>query len=226
MAGRHVRPLDPNVPPIPPPGVDRRVILGAALVVLAALVAVLVIKFHVFGGGDSVAAGSPPPRATATKTPSVTNGSPSTTATKPVTSPTATTTPTVKPSPSAKPTAKPTTKPTTKPTPTKTVQPPPPPPPAPRYPLLVLNNSTVTGLGTAAANDFEAGGWTISGVGNLTGRLRDTTVYFAPGYEASAQAFARQFPQVYRVLARIHGLPGTSKLTVVVTRYYEPGGGK
>ena len=225
MAGRHVRPPDPNAPPVPPPRVDRRVILGAALVILAAVVAVLVIKLHVLGGGDAAAPGPTTPRATSTKTPSVTNGSPSTTVTSPVTSPTATISPSVKPttkpSPSVKPTTKPTPTPT--PTPTKTVQPP---PPAPRYPLLVLNNSTVTGLGTAAANDFEAGGWTISGVGNLTGRLRDTTVYFDPGYEASAQALARQFPQLHRVLPRIHGLPGTSKLTVVVTRYYEPGGGK
>ncbi|MDQ1724977.1 MAG: hypothetical protein QOG52_2005, partial [Frankiaceae bacterium] len=42
----------------------------------------------------------------------------------------------------------------------------------------------------------------------------------------SAEALARQFPQLHRVLARIPGLPGSAKLTVVVTRYYEPGGGK
>jgi hypothetical protein len=93
---------------------------------------------------------------------------------------------------------------------------------APGVPLLVLNNSTIDGLGLRAASDFRNGGWTVAGVGNLTGRLRDTTVYYEPGYAEQARALAAQFPQIHRVLPRIDGLPGTAHLTVVVTRYYKP----
>ncbi|MDQ1725558.1 MAG: hypothetical protein QOG52_2586, partial [Frankiaceae bacterium] len=73
-------------------------VLGASLVVLAALVAVLVVKFHVLGGGDSAApapTGSSTGKSPSVKTSSGTGVSPSTSATKTVTSPTAT--PSVKP---------------------------------------------------------------------------------------------------------------------------------
>ena len=199
-----------------------------------ALVAFALLHFHVFGGDDPTVA-DPSATSTVNKTgkAQTTQGGPSTHSPSAIaTSPTATaTSPSVSPSPkpSPKPSVSPSPKPTPKPSapspkPSGTKAPPPPAPvAAPHYPLLVLNNSSVSGLGTAAAGDFEAGGWTIAGVGNLTGRLKDTTVYYSPGYEASARAFAAQFPQVHRVLARIPGLPGSAKLTVVVTRYYEPG---
>ncbi len=254
MAGRHERPLDPNAPPLPAP-VDRRLILAAGLVLLAVLITAATLKFHLLGGGGSSAAeptgtatsvtGNSGPGTTGAGTSKSPSG---TGATKPSPSvkPSMTTTPTSKPGATTKPSptkpsptkpaptkpsptkpapTKPsTTKPApTKPSPTKPVSPPP--PPAPHYPLLVLNNSAISGLGTAAAADFEAGGWTIAGVGNLTGRLKDTTVYYNAGYRASALALAQQFPQLHRVLPRIPGLPGHAALTVVVTRYYEIGGG-
>ena len=107
-------------------------------------------------------------------------------------------------------------------------QPPPPPPaaaappaPAPpvEVPLLVLNNSRISGLADRAAADFRAGGWPVRDTGNSRGRIRATTVYYPPGQEAVARELARRFPAVQRVLPRLPNLPGDG-LTVVVTRDY------
>jgi hypothetical protein len=102
-------------------------------------------------------------------------------------------------------------------------QAPPAPPPAaapaapPLAPITVLNNSRTTGLADRAAASFRDGGWPVAETGNFTGRIQATTVYFAPGQEESARAFADRFPGVERVLPRFDGLPGTG-LTVVLTR--------
>lgn len=198
--------------------------LAAALVLLASLITVAVLHFHLLGGGDTpTLAGQSGAKPAATKTKPATASPGSSGKTPPAPG---TKGPSVTGSVSKSPTPSPSTKPTPTPQPPSSAPPAPPAAAAPRYPLLVLNNSSVSGLGSAAAADFETGGWTIAGVGNLAGRLKDTTVYFDPGYEPSALALAKQFPQLHRVLARIPGLPGDAKLTVVVTRYYEPGGGK
>ena len=83
-------------------------------------------------------------------------------------------------------------------------------------PVTVLNNSRLSGLAKRAAARYRAGGWPVPVTGNFTGRLRVTTVYFAPGQQAAAARFARQFG-VARVLPRFPGLPGRG-LTVVLTR--------
>jgi hypothetical protein len=97
----------------------------------------------------------------------------------------------------------------------------PPPPPAQAYrpPLLVLNNSRITGLAAKAAADFRAGGWPVADTGNFTGLIPETTVYYEPGQQTAASALAARFPAITRVLPRFAGLPGHG-LTVVVTRYY------
>lgn len=94
-----------------------------------------------------------------------------------------------------------------------------PPAPAgpPLLPLTVLNNSRTTGLADRAAATFRAGGWPVQVTGNFRGRIRATTVYYEPGQEASARAFAQRFDGIERVLPRFEGLPG-SGLTVVLTR--------
>ena len=95
-----------------------------------------------------------------------------------------------------------------------------PPAPAPVVvPITVLNNSRYAGLADRAAARFEAGGWPVKLTGNFRGRIRSTTVYYAPGQEAAAREFARRFPGMQRVLPRFRGLPG-SGLTVVLTRDY------
>jgi len=86
--------------------------------------------------------------------------------------------------------------------------------------LTVLNNSRYGGLAARAASRFRSGGYPVGEVGNFTGRIRTTTVYYAPGsarQAAAARALAGRFPGVHRVLPRFAGLPG-SGLTVVVTR--------
>jgi len=105
-------------------------------------------------------------------------------------------------------------------TPTPTRSPTPTPSPAVTEPaLLVLNNSRIQGLAARAAADFRAGGWPVAGIGNLRGRIAETTVYYPAGELAAARALAARFRKVRRVLPRLSWLPG-SGLTVVVTRDY------
>lgn len=88
-------------------------------------------------------------------------------------------------------------------------------------PVLVLNNSRISGLARRAATAFGAGGWPVRGTGNYTGRTPVTTVYYPTGQEAVARQFAARYPAVRRVLPRPASLPG-SGLTVVVTREFRP----
>ena len=112
--------------------------------------------------------------------------------------------------------------PTTPPATTAPATPSPPPSPtvAAKPAVTVLNNSRITGLAKKAAGDFAAGGWPIAGTGNLSGRLARTTVYYAPGHRPAAEALRRQFPAITDMAPRYQGLPGSSPLTVVVTRDY------
>ena len=91
---------------------------------------------------------------------------------------------------------------------------------APKLTLTVLNNSTRNKLADRAAQEFRSAGWPIRETGNFTGRVSETTVYFAPGQVESARLLARSFPQITRVRPRFDGLPG-SGLTVVLTRSYD-----
>jgi ABC-type sulfate transport system substrate-binding protein len=89
-------------------------------------------------------------------------------------------------------------------------------------PVTVLNNSRRTGLAAQAAARFEAGGWPVRETGNFTGRIRETTLYYAPGQESAARSFARTFRGIGRVLPRFDRLPGRG-LTVVLTRDFPAG---
>lgn len=96
---------------------------------------------------------------------------------------------------------------------------------APALPVLtVLNNSRIAGLAHRAAAQFAAAGWPVGTIGNFTGRIAATTVYYPPGLRAAAAELAARFPAVTRVLPRFAGLPG-SGLTVVLTRYYAAAAG-
>src|SRR5581483_12516839 len=53
-------------------------------------------------------------------------------------------------------------------------------------PLVVLNNSTRTGLAHAVATQASRRGWQISRVGNLQKVVGKTTVYYAPGDHRAA----------------------------------------
>jgi len=113
------------------------------------------------------------------------------------------------------PTASPTPSPTPRPTPSPTPVASPKPVVAPVVPLLVLNNSKISGLADRAATKFRNGGWPVRDTGNYRGRLATSTIYYPVGQRASAERFAKQFG--VRVLPRFDTLPG-SGMTVVVTR--------
>ncbi|MCU1673091.1 MAG: hypothetical protein JWN77_1204 [Frankiales bacterium] len=93
--------------------------------------------------------------------------------------------------------------------------------PVPKLALTVLNNSNRPLLADRAARRFRAGGWPVTLTGNFTGRVTETTVYYAPGQLRSAQLLQRSFAGLTRVRPRFSGLPG-SGLTVVLTRAYNP----
>jgi hypothetical protein len=84
-------------------------------------------------------------------------------------------------------------------------------------PVSVLNNSTRSGLAHRAAAQVAAQGWPLATIGNFTGRIVVSTLYYAPGQYDTAQRLAGQLPAIQRVLPRFSGLPAQG-LTLVVTR--------
>jgi hypothetical protein len=92
-------------------------------------------------------------------------------------------------------------------------------PARPRAPLTVLNNTTRAHLAEQAAEEFRQGGWQVVQVGNYTGTIPVTTVYYTPGSateERAAEALAAQFIGISRVLSRYDGLPASVHGVVVV----------
>lgn len=59
------------------------------------------------------------------------------------------------------------------------------------YLVAVLNNTTVTGLAAQTAEQVRALGWQVSGTSNWRGNIPSTTVYYPAGFEAAAEALAR-----------------------------------
>jgi hypothetical protein len=91
--------------------------------------------------------------------------------------------------------------------------------PAARAPLTVLNNTTRRHLAEQVADALRAGGWEVVKVGNFTGRIPATTVYYTPGSaaeERAARHLAAQFPRIRRVLPRYAGLPSSVRGVIVV----------
>ncbi len=86
-------------------------------------------------------------------------------------------------------------------------------------PITVLNNSKETGLAARAAARFDRGGWPIALTGNFRGQIPVTTVYYDPGLEASARAFAADFRGIARVRPRFATLPAKG-VVVVLTREF------
>ena len=84
-------------------------------------------------------------------------------------------------------------------------------------PVSVLNNSRRAGLAHRVASQVATQGWPVAKVGNFTGRVRVSTLYYGPGQLATAQRLAASMPAIQRVLPRFSGLP-TTGLTLVVTR--------
>jgi hypothetical protein len=85
-----------------------------------------------------------------------------------------------------------------------------------------LNNTTVTGLAAAARTRFEAGGWTVTGIGNLTGNIASTCAYYdaaQPTGRAVALLLQAQFPAIKRVAPKFAELP-PGPIVVLLTSDY------
>ncbi len=87
-------------------------------------------------------------------------------------------------------------------------------------PITVLNNSNRSGLADRAARRFRRGGWPVRLTGNFRGQIPVSTVYYDPGFEASARAFAADFAGIVRVRPRFATLPARG-VVVVLTREFE-----
>jgi hypothetical protein len=92
-------------------------------------------------------------------------------------------------------------------------------------PLIVLNDTTITGLAARAAQRFESGGWTVSLLGNLQNDILSTAAYYdptVPNAKRTARALQRQYPTIKRVVPRFSQLP-SGPIVVVLTPDYSPG---
>lgn len=103
---------------------------------------------------------------------------------------------------------------------------PPPPvtqPGAPKEPVRVYNNSTISGLAGQASDEVKANGWTVAGTGNYSqGIIPTTTVYYRPGTaeEASAKELAALLRA--RVEPRFEGIESSAPgIILIVTNDYQ-----
>lgn len=93
---------------------------------------------------------------------------------------------------------------------------------AERLPLIVLNNTTISGLAESAAHRFEEGGWTVTRYGNLTNNILSTCAYYDPsvsGAQTAARALQKEFPTIKRVKPKFAELPA-GPIVVVLTPDY------
>jgi LytR cell envelope-related transcriptional attenuator len=85
--------------------------------------------------------------------------------------------------------------------------------------VVVLNQSGRAGLASSVAKRLRAAGWTVSRVGNFSGSVSTTTVYYPTGKEEAARSVADDLPGTPRVSERFSNLSKT-RVTVVLTSDY------
>lgn len=85
--------------------------------------------------------------------------------------------------------------------------------------VVVLNQTSRSGLAGVVADRLRAEGWTVVAVGNFRGTVPATTVYHPDGEDAAAAALAADLPTDPRTRPRFGNL-STTRLTVVVTDSY------
>lgn len=87
---------------------------------------------------------------------------------------------------------------------------------AERVPVLVLNNSRITGLAARWATTIRGKGWTVTRTDNWTRTdLAEPTLFYARGDKASAERFAKEFDVVEDVRPALSGMG--PDLTLVLT---------
>jgi LytR cell envelope-related transcriptional attenuator len=90
------------------------------------------------------------------------------------------------------------------------------------YPLIVLNDTSTTGLAQTAAQRFEAGTWTVTKTDNYTNDIISTAAYYDPsiaGAQAAATQLQTEFPAIKRVVPRFLELPAGPIVVVLTTDY-------
>jgi hypothetical protein len=91
--------------------------------------------------------------------------------------------------------------------------------PVVRLSVVVLNQTSRTGLARSVSERLRARGWNVVQVGNFRGSIPATTVYYPGGARSSALALARELPVQARTRP-IFGNLSNSRLTVVVADDY------
>jgi hypothetical protein len=89
-------------------------------------------------------------------------------------------------------------------------------------PLIVLNNTTIQGLAQQAADQFKAGGWNVTSVGNLQNDIISTCAYFErgdPQAKAAAKALRQQYPTIKRTKPKFPELPAGPVVVVLTPDY-------
>lgn len=84
------------------------------------------------------------------------------------------------------------------------------PPAAGALPVVVLNNTRLSGLGARAAAELQAQGYTVTSVGNYRNNIVSTCAYYdpsTPGAEQAAAALQSKFSWIARTKAKFDGLP-------------------
>ena len=93
------------------------------------------------------------------------------------------------------------------------------------FPLVVLNNTTISGLAAEAAQRFEQGGWTVTSYGNLDNAIVSTCAYYDPSVrhaKGAAEELQREYPTIQRVEPKFDGLVD-GPVVVVLTPGYSNG---
>jgi LytR cell envelope-related transcriptional attenuator len=170
---------------------SRYAVVGPVLVVAVAVFAVGVGIYGWLTAADAPQALPPVIPAVSTPTPT------------PTPTPSDTVTPSPTPTPSASKTPKPT------PTPSKTTT-----PVSRTTPVVVLNQTSITGLAATTGAMLERKGWQVVGVGNWRGDVSETTIYYPVGRQAQAEQLAKDLG-ADRVRPRASGMR-TDRLTVIL----------
>jgi len=90
-------------------------------------------------------------------------------------------------------------------------------------PIIVLNNTNKTGLAQTMRDQFVAGGWKVTSVGNMSDNIVSTCAYFDPVDAKNldaAQRLQAEFPAIKRVKEKYPGMP-SGPLIVVLTSDYK-----
>jgi hypothetical protein len=96
---------------------------------------------------------------------------------------------------------------------------------AKQVPLIVLNNTSTTGLAAGAEARFEANGWTVTHIDTLRDDIASTCAYYdpaSPGAKEAAEELQAEFPAITRVAPRFAQLP-QGPVVVVLTWDYKAG---